>query len=150
MQKRDFLKLRKSGGGTLGFLSLLFLPFLMPQSAGTSVSGAVMAAAGAAMKRDVCRSQHSCRSRPFFSLDGSSGPRVLAKPHCSLASLSILLPLHGSGQFLAGGPTRGIRKCWGGHGKRGALESNPVKLFMNSWIHPRPACVDLIRISQTL
>lgn len=74
MQKRDFLKLRKSGRGTLGFLSLLFLHFLMPQPAGTPVAGAAIAVAGAAMKLDAYRSQHSCRSGPFFSLDESFGP----------------------------------------------------------------------------
>lgn len=52
-----WLKLRKSGGGTLGFLSLHFLHFLMPQPAGTSVAGAVMAVAGAAMRQDACRKE---------------------------------------------------------------------------------------------
>lgn len=72
----------------------------MPLPAATSVAGTAMAAAGAGKRQDASRSQHSGESEPFFSVDGSLGPRVMARPHCFF-DLSILPPLGpGCGTFM--------------------------------------------------
>lgn len=97
------------------------------------------APAGAA--RSTWRSQGSSGVDPSPSMDHQvqeSGPDLTAV----LVSLSVFHYFTEVGNFrLKDLPTRGIRKCWGGHGERGTLEGNPDKLFMNFWTHPIPVHV---------
>ena len=132
------LELRKSGGGTLGFLSpsplshaSAYRHFCGRTAMHQLEQPGVLGGARTLTMWSLLLPWWIIRSR-------SQGQILLL---CWLLSLSSHHFMEVGNFRLKDLPTGGIRKCWRGHGERGTLESNPDKLFMNSWIHPIPVHV---------